>query len=140
MLSDARDRPSTVSAFGNLGLLQARREMVRGSDAESLGEVARTDVQFDRAGFLAFDVDPAPDAAVSVAVPLAHPGFKRIESGGSIRKEMVIEHLRRPAARNLGGPSIGEIGRAWGRERVCQYVWISGGAGTLKKKNKYSEE
>src|SRR3546814_17178627 len=29
-----------------------------------------------------------------------------------------------------------EIGRASGRERVCQYVEISGGAGSLKKKKK----
>src|SRR3546814_18625710 len=30
-----------------------------------------------------------------------------------------------------------EIGRAACRERVGQYVWISGGAGTLKKNNTY---
>src|SRR3546814_13826364 len=29
-----------------------------------------------------------------------------------------------------------EIGRASCRERVCQYVWISGGADCLKKKQK----
>src|SRR3546814_14822541 len=29
-----------------------------------------------------------------------------------------------------------EIGRASGRERVCQYVWISVVAGSLKKNNK----
>src|SRR3546814_18896785 len=29
-----------------------------------------------------------------------------------------------------------EIGRASGRERVLQYVWISGVAGSLKKKKK----
>src|SRR3546814_17915630 len=29
---------------------------------------------------------------------------------------------------------ISQIGTAWGRERVCQYGWISGVGGTLKKK------
>src|SRR3546814_13814209 len=36
----------------------------------------------------------------------------------------------------IWGPGIGEIGRASGRERVCQYVLISGGAVSLKKKKK----
>src|SRR3546814_14126461 len=29
-----------------------------------------------------------------------------------------------------------EIGRAYGRERVCRYVWVSVGAVTVKKKNR----
>src|SRR3546814_99041 len=34
-------------------------------------------------------------------------------------------------------PDRGEIGRASCRERVCQYVWISVVAGSLKKKTTY---
>src|SRR3546814_15148002 len=32
-------------------------------------------------------------------------------------------------------PTLMQIGRASCRERVCQYVYVSGVAGTLKKKN-----
>src|SRR3546814_17968970 len=32
-----------------------------------------------------------------------------------------------------------KIGRASGRERECQYVWISGGAGSLKKKKTWKQ-
>src|SRR3546814_19248407 len=34
------------------------------------------------------------------------------------------------------GDAPAALGRASCRERVCQYVWISVGAGSLKKKNK----
>src|SRR3546814_16891397 len=59
------------------------------------------------------------------------------------RMERVIAALKRAgiAERDIQTRSISlhpdsryEIGRASGRERVCQYVYISVGAGSLKKK------
>src|SRR3546814_14551396 len=41
---------------------------------------------------------------------------------------------RRPAGEAGKGGAGGTLGRASGRERVCEYVYISGGAGSLKKK------
>src|SRR3546814_15971606 len=61
---------------------------------------------------------------------------------GRIKESVTIERL---AGRDVAGagcsdeeslPSAKKIGRASGRERVCQYVYISVVAGSLKKKNK----
>src|SRR3546814_13298394 len=38
--------------------------------------------------------------------------------------------------RYQGDPVRSELGTASGRERVCQYVWIPVGAGTVTKKKK----
>src|SRR3546814_14515117 len=70
-------------------------------------------------------------------------GLVAQRSGHGVIGRNVARGRRQPAVDTLDhkfAPAAGradilvEIGRASGRERVCQYVWIAGGAVSLKKK------
>src|SRR3546814_12036570 len=67
--------------------------------------------------------------------PLPHlfGGFHRILTVGSLSEEF-REELGLPWSRRAELVYEAKIGRASGRERVCQYVSISGVAVSLKKK------
>src|SRR3546814_10968830 len=63
--------------------------------------------------------------------PVAHPVYDVWVKSCAMRfpesgPDTIVESGARSSSRS-------EIGRASGRERVCQYVWSSGGAGDIKK-------
>src|SRR3546814_14348965 len=62
-------------------------------------------------------------AGVSLQVVDIEPQAGEVEAAGEAQRQRVAEHL-----------VDSEIGTASCRERVCQYVTISGVAGSLKKK------
>src|SRR3546814_14415365 len=81
----------------------------------------------DRRDLVGMDRDPASKAIAARAAAIglepcrvAEIGVERVD-GSNPRRGRGIEAERAP------------IGRASGRERVCQYVSISGVAGSLKK-------
>src|SRR3546814_12128803 len=68
---------------------------------------------------------------------------RRFRLGGQLFVDRGNPFVARPArCRFLVNGTPREVALAWpigsasGRERVCQYVYISGGAGSIKKKNK----
>ena len=85
--------------------------MVGRPHAEPLGEPPGAEVQLERAGLLALDVDPAANAPVGVAVPVANALLERLERAGGIGEEMVANHLLGPAARQLGRRRVGGVPR-----------------------------
>src|SRR3546814_17945295 len=80
---------------------------------------------------------------ISVPLYLEYRGFNNEVATGLLTEEVAkIAHAATtnrgtmPAELTAQGRSVEEIGRAAGREIVCQYGWISGGRVALRKKKK----
>src|SRR3546814_12276376 len=78
----------------------------------------------------------APDALAPDAAALGGKfGIGRLRGIASSKPRRGATRLRMASEASSRRDTIGEIGRASCRERVCQYVSISGDAGSLKNKN-----
>src|SRR3546814_11883436 len=73
--------------------------------------------------------DPCPHHARPVARADARGGMRKQRAGAED-----VRHFRWAVGERVLQIFGGKVGRASGRERVCQYGEISGGAVTLKKK------
>src|SRR3546814_15084652 len=82
-----------------------------------------------------FIVGAGPGIGAALAEAFAGEGYDiALLARGTAKLRELCADLSRKTGRKV---CAYEIGRASGRERVCQYGWISVGAGSLTKKKKY---